>query len=61
MGVRSPDRHADGRRAGRRCETGAGSTAGIEQLAAIGVGAVALAGGAATGALAHRRRGTDQV
>ena len=37
-------------------ETGAGSTAGVEQQAAIGVGAVALAGAAAAGALAHRRR-----
>ena len=37
-------------------ETGAGSTAGVEQSAAIGVGAVALAGAAAAGAVAYRRR-----
>jgi Cu/Zn superoxide dismutase len=37
-------------------ETGGGSTAGIEQQAAIGVGAVALVGAAAAGALAYRRR-----
>jgi hypothetical protein len=42
-------------------ETGAGSTAGIEQQAAIGVGAVALAGAAAAGALAYRRRQADQA
>ncbi len=37
-------------------ETGAGGTAGVEQSAAIGVGAVALAGAAAAGAVAYRRR-----
>ena len=42
-------------------ETGAGSTAGIEQQAAIGVGAVALAGAAAAGALAYRRRSAEQA
>ena len=42
-------------------ETGAGSTAGVEQQAAIGVGAVALAGAAAAGALAYRRRQADQA
>jgi hypothetical protein len=42
-------------------ETGAGSTAGTEQQAAIGVGAVALVGAAAAGALAYRRRQADQA
>jgi hypothetical protein len=37
-------------------ETGAGSTAGVEQQTAIGVGAVAMAGAAAAGAIAYRRR-----
>ena len=37
-------------------ETGGGSTAGIEQQSAIGVGAVALVGAAAAGAVAYRRR-----
>jgi hypothetical protein len=37
-------------------ETGGGSTAGIEQQAVIGVGAVALVGAAAAGAVAYRRR-----
>jgi hypothetical protein len=37
-------------------ETGAGDTAGVEQQAAIGIGAVALAGAAAAGAVAYRRR-----
>ncbi len=40
-------------------ETGAGSTAGIEQSAAFGVGAVALVGAAAAGAVAYRRRQTE--
>ncbi|MBM7804253.1 hypothetical protein JOD57_000090 [Geodermatophilus bullaregiensis] len=42
-------------------ETGAGSTAGVEQQTAIGVGAVALVGAAAAGAVAYRRRQADQV
>ncbi|WNV77715.1 hypothetical protein [Geodermatophilus sp. DSM 44513] len=42
-------------------ETGAGGTAGTEQQAAIGVGALALAGAAAAGALAYRRRQADQA
>ncbi|MGY1773250.1 hypothetical protein [Blastococcus sp. SYSU D00813] len=42
-------------------ETGGGSTAGIEQQAALGVGAVALVGAAAAGAVAHRRRQADQA
>ncbi|MDK3255836.1 hypothetical protein [Blastococcus capsensis] len=43
-------------------ETGAGSTSGIEQQAAIGVGALAAAGAAAAGAVAYRRRqATDQA
>ena len=42
-------------------ETGAGSTAGIEQQAAIGVGSLALAGAAAAGAIAYRRRQADQA
>ena len=37
-------------------ETGAGGTAGVEQQTAIGVGALAVAGAAAAGALAYRRR-----
>ncbi len=42
-------------------ETGAGSTAGIEESAAFGVGAVALVGAAAAGAVAYRRRQADSV
>ncbi|WP_409330435.1 hypothetical protein [Trujillonella humicola] len=42
-------------------ETGGGSTAGIEQQAAFGVGAVALVGAAAAGAVAYRRRQADQA
>ncbi|MDK3258746.1 hypothetical protein [Blastococcus capsensis] len=42
-------------------ETGAGSTAGIEAQAAMGVGALALAGAAGAGALAYRRRSADQA
>ena len=42
-------------------ETGAGSTSGIEQSAAFGVGAVALVGAAAAGAVAYRRRQADQA
>ncbi len=42
-------------------ETGGGSTAGIEQSAAFGVGAVALVGAAAAGAVAYRRRQADSV
>jgi hypothetical protein len=43
-------------------ETGGGSTAGIEQTTAMGVGAVALVGAAAAGAVAYRRRqATDQA
>ena len=42
-------------------ETGAGSTAGVEQSAAFGVGAVALVGAAAAGAVAYRRRQADSV
>jgi hypothetical protein len=41
-------------------ETGAGGTAGVEQSAAIGVGAVALAGAAAAGAVAYRRRSAGE-
>jgi hypothetical protein len=42
--------------------TGGGSTAGTEQQTAIGVGAVALVGAAAAGAVAYRRRqATDQA
>ncbi|SNS11323.1 hypothetical protein SAMN06893096_10269 [Geodermatophilus pulveris] len=37
-------------------ETGGGSTTGTEQQAAIGIGALALTGAAAAGALAYRRR-----
>ncbi|SEP17841.1 hypothetical protein [Trujillonella endophytica] len=37
-------------------ETGGGSTAGTEQTTAMGVGAVALVGAAAAGAVAYRRR-----
>ncbi|WP_346622830.1 hypothetical protein [Blastococcus montanus] len=43
-------------------ETGAGSTSGIEQQTAIGVGALAAAGAAAAGVTAYRRRqATDQA
>jgi hypothetical protein len=42
-------------------ETGGGSTAGIEQSAAFGVGAVALVGAAAAGAVAYRRRQAEQA
>jgi hypothetical protein len=42
-------------------ETGAGSTSGIEQSAAFGVGAVALVGAAAAGAVAYRRRQADHA
>ncbi len=42
-------------------ETGAGSTSGLEQQAAIGVGALALTGAAAAGAVAYRRRQADQA
>jgi hypothetical protein len=41
-------------------ETGAGGTAGMEQSTAIGVGAVALAGAAAAGAVAYRRRSAGE-
>jgi hypothetical protein len=37
-------------------ETGVGSTSGTEQQAAIGIGALALTGAAAAGAVAYRRR-----
>ncbi|TQN43936.1 hypothetical protein FHU33_3411 [Blastococcus colisei] len=37
-------------------ETGAGSTSGTEQQAAMGIGALALTGAAAAGAVAYRRR-----
>jgi hypothetical protein len=42
-------------------ETGGGSTAGVEQQTAMGVGAVALVGAAAAGAVAYRRRQADQA
>ncbi|RBY85963.1 hypothetical protein [Blastococcus sp. TF02A-26] len=43
-------------------ETGGGSTAGMEQQVAMGVGAAALVGAAAAGAVAYRRRqATDQA
>ena len=42
-------------------ETGAGSTAGIEQQVAIGLGAAALAGAAGAGAIAYRRRQGEQA
>ncbi|MCA0145518.1 hypothetical protein [Blastococcus sp. LR1] len=42
-------------------ETGAGSTAGTENQAAFGIGAVALTGAAAAGALAYRRRQAEQA
>lgn len=40
-------------------DTGGGSTAGVEDTAAIGVGALALTGAAAVGAVAYRRRRAD--
>jgi hypothetical protein len=42
-------------------ETGGGSTAGLEQQAAIGIGALALTGAAAAGAVAYRRRQAEQA
>jgi len=42
-------------------ETGAGSTAGVENQAAIGVGALAAVGAAAAGTVAYRRRQADQA
>ena len=42
-------------------ETGAGSTSGVEEQAAIAVGSLALVGEAAAGAVAYRRRQTDSV
>ncbi|NEK85742.1 hypothetical protein GCU60_08200 [Blastococcus saxobsidens] len=42
-------------------ETGAGGTAGTEQQAAFGIGALALTGAAAAGALAYRRRQAEQA
>jgi hypothetical protein len=43
-------------------ETGAGATSGVENQAAIGIGAVAAAGAVAAGAVAYRRRqATDQA
>ena len=42
-------------------ETGAGSTAGTENTAAIGVGALAAVGAVGAGAVAYRRRQTAQV
>ncbi|RBY90162.1 hypothetical protein DQ244_11870 [Blastococcus sp. TBT05-19] len=42
-------------------ETGAGSTAGTENQAAFGIGAVALTGAAAAGAVAYRRRQAEQA
>jgi hypothetical protein len=42
-------------------ETGAGSTSGMEQQAAFGVGAVALVAAAAAGGVAYRRRQGNQV
>ena len=42
-------------------ETGAGSTSGIEEQAAFGIGALALTGAAAAGAIAYRRRSAEQV
>ena len=41
-------------------ETGGGGTAGVEEQAAIGVGAVALVGAAAAGAVAYRRRSAGE-
>ncbi|SFF13172.1 hypothetical protein [Blastococcus tunisiensis] len=43
-------------------DTGAGATSGVENQAAIGVGALAAVGAAAAGAVAYRRRqATDQA
>jgi hypothetical protein len=42
-------------------ETGAGSTSGIEEQAAIAAGSLALVGAAAAGAVAYRRRSADQA
>ncbi|MDP5183300.1 hypothetical protein QOZ88_11680 [Blastococcus sp. BMG 814] len=42
-------------------ETGAGSTAGTENQAAIGIGALAAAGAVAAGTVAYRRRQADQA
>ena len=42
-------------------ETGAGSTSGVEEQAAIAVGSLALVGAAAAGAVAYRRRQADQA
>ncbi|MGY2084822.1 hypothetical protein [Blastococcus sp. SYSU DS0539] len=42
-------------------ETGAGSTAGTENQAAVGIGALAAVGAAAAGAVAYRRRQADQA
>ena len=42
-------------------ETGAGSTAGTENQAAMGIGALAAAGAAAAGAVAYRRRQAEQA
>jgi hypothetical protein len=46
---------------GGGAETGAGSTSGIEEQAAIAVGSLALVGAAAAGAVAYRRRQADQA
>jgi len=42
-------------------DTGAGATAGVENSAMIGVGALALAGAGAAGAIAYRRRADSQA
>lgn len=42
-------------------DTGAGATSGIENQAAIGVGALAAAGAVAAGTVAYRRRQADQA
>ena len=42
-------------------ETGAGATAGTENTAVMGVGALAAAGAVAAGAVAYRRRQADQA
>jgi hypothetical protein len=42
-------------------ETGAGSTAGVENMGAIGVGALAAVGAVGAGAVAYRRRQADQA
>jgi hypothetical protein len=46
---------------GGGAETGAGSTSGVEEQAAIAVGSLALVGAAAAGAVAYRRRQADQA